>query len=314
MFYASKHMQSAEYFCTGDMISRKDDWAHYVLSVPLYTHFTSSLRRYPDIIVHRTLNAVIEAEQVYLKQKKSSTVRNGVKATSYEMERCFTGLQFSKDAAESEEGRKVLSAAAKKFKVPSSENLGEVAAYCNERKWAGHRAEEAGQKLYMWALIKNKEIVVCNARVLGLGPRFMSVYVPKLAMERRIYYDEVEGLSVEWLEATGTLVLDAWRNKPTQRRGPQEKCRALEEVVMLVNPSESILSEEDEESGVTEASGCTAKSVLLSDDAVKAQAAPAVLPLVIHYLSDIPVVLHATGGEDSAVDIGVRLYMSSYFK
>ncbi|XP_062220345.1 DIS3-like exonuclease 2 [Phragmites australis] len=314
MFYASKQMQSAEYFCTGDLISRKDDWAHYALSVPLYTHFTSPLRRYPDIIVHRMLNAVIEAEEEYLKQKKSSTGQNGVKAASCEMDRCFTGLQFSKDAAESEEGKKALSAAAKKFKVPSSENLGEVAAHCNERKCAGRRAEEAGQKLYMWALIKNKEIVVCNARVLGLGPRFMSVYVPKLVMERRIYYDEVEGLSVEWLEATGTLVLDAWRNKPPQRRGTQVRCRSIEEVAMLVNPSESILPEEDEESGSTEAGGRSAKSVLMSDDAVKAQAAPAFLPLVIHYLSDIPVVLHATGGEDSAVDIGVRLYMSSYFK
>ncbi|KAL6633525.1 hypothetical protein ACP70R_026196 [Stipagrostis hirtigluma subsp. patula] len=315
MFYASKQMQSAEYFCTGDLISRKDDWAHYALSVPLYTHFTSPLRRYPDIIVHRTLNAVIEAEQAYLKQKKYSMGQNGVKAASCEMmDRCFTGLQFSKDAAESEEGKELLSAAAKKFKVPSSDNLGEVAEHCNERKWAGRRAEEAGQKLYMWALIKNKEIVVCNARVLGLGPRFMSVYVPKLAMERRIYYDEVEGLSVEWLEATGTLVLDACRNKHLQRRGTQVKCRAFEEVAMLVNPSESMLSEEDEESGATEPGSCTAKSVLLSDDAVKAHAAPAVLPLVIHYLSDIPVVLHAIGGEDSAVDIGVRLYMSSYFK
>ncbi|KAL6912112.1 hypothetical protein ACP4OV_000917 [Aristida adscensionis] len=315
MFYASKQMQSAEYFCTGGLINRKDDWAHYALSVPLYTHFTSPLRRYPDIIVHRTLNAVIDAEQAYLKQKKFPTGQNGVRAASSEMmDRCFTGLQFSKEAAESEEGKEALSAAAKKFKVPSSENLGEVAEHCNERKWAGRRAEEAGQKLYMWALIKNKEILICNARVLGLGPRFMSVYVPKLAMERRIYYDEVQGLSVEWLEATGTLVLDACRNKPPQRRGTQVKCRAIEEVAMLVNPSESVLSEEDEESGVTEPGSDTAESVLLSDNAVKTQAAPAVLPLVIHYLSDIPVVLHATGGEDSAVDIGVRLYMSSYFK
>ncbi|RLM79345.1 DIS3-like exonuclease 2 [Panicum miliaceum] len=314
MFYASKQMQSAEYFCTGDLISKKDDWAHYALSVPLYTHFTSPLRRYPDIIVHRTLNAVIEAEQVYMKQKKSSTGQNGVKASCELMDRCFTGLQFSRDAAESEEGKKALSAAAKKFRVPSSENLGEVAEHCNERKWAGRRAEEAGQKLYMWALIKNKEIVVCNARVLGLGPRFMSVYVPKLAMERRIYYDEVEGLTVEWLEATGTLVLDACRNKPAQRRGTQMKSRPIEEVAMVVNPSETMLSEEDEESGATEAGGCTAKSVLLSGDAVKAPDAPAVLPLVIHYLSDIPVVLHATGGDNCAVDIGVRLYMASYFK
>jgi DIS3-like exonuclease 2 len=78
-----------------------------------------------------------------------------------------------------------------------------------------------------------------------------------MQMERRIYYDEVEGLSVEWLEATGTLVLDACRHRPAQRRGTQVKCRAMEEVAMLINPSESILSEEDEESGATEALGDT---------------------------------------------------------
>lgn len=133
-----------------------------------------------------------------------------------------------------------------------------------------------------------------------------------MQMERRIYYDEVEGLLVEWLEATGRLVLDAFWNKPIQRRVTHMKCRPIEEVAMVVNPSE--LSEEDEESGATEAGACTVKPVFLSGNAVKAQAAPAVLPLVIHYLSDIPVVLHAIGGEDCAVDIGVRLYMASYFK
>ncbi|CAL9161071.1 unnamed protein product [Musa hybrid cultivar] len=50
-------MQLAVYFCTGDLRGRDDEWAHYGLSIPLYTHFTSPLRRYADIIVHRTLAA-----------------------------------------------------------------------------------------------------------------------------------------------------------------------------------------------------------------------------------------------------------------
>jgi protein SSD1 len=61
-------MQRAKYFCSGAMDISK--YRHYALNEAVYTHFTSPIRRYADVVVHRLLDAAIHAKDKKRKKKK----------------------------------------------------------------------------------------------------------------------------------------------------------------------------------------------------------------------------------------------------
>ncbi|XP_072378144.1 DIS3-like exonuclease 2 [Diabrotica undecimpunctata] len=54
--FTSKAMIRAQYFCAS-VKDGAEEFKHYALSTPIYTHFTSPIRRYADIMVHRLLAA-----------------------------------------------------------------------------------------------------------------------------------------------------------------------------------------------------------------------------------------------------------------
>lgn len=56
-------MMQAVYFCSGTL--PPEEYHHYGLAMPIYTHFTSPIRRYSDLIVHRLLAVAITADQTY---------------------------------------------------------------------------------------------------------------------------------------------------------------------------------------------------------------------------------------------------------
>jgi len=53
-------MLPAEYIASGEF--EQEEWCHFALNIPYYTHFTSPIRRYADVLVHRLLQATLDGK------------------------------------------------------------------------------------------------------------------------------------------------------------------------------------------------------------------------------------------------------------
>ncbi|GMT04291.1 hypothetical protein PENTCL1PPCAC_26465, partial [Pristionchus entomophagus] len=102
--FMMKPMQLARYFCTGTVKS-KEAYHHYALNVPFYTHFTSPIRRYADVMVHRLLAAAcgyapapsLPPNEIQKQAEHCNYRKNTAKAVSDKSSETFFGL-FVKQA------------------------------------------------------------------------------------------------------------------------------------------------------------------------------------------------------------------------
>jgi DIS3-like exonuclease 2 len=174
---ASRPMRPAAYFCTGDPeIEVYKEWKHWALSIDRYTHFTSPIRRYPDVVVHRLLYAALVDE-----------FAQRVEAGDPDVAAC------PESAAEIRERAPTLA---------EMTELVTVAERCNEHKLAAKRSGEMSGVLYLCLMLKDRGPMKLRASVFDLWSGGLAVVVREYTLEYRLKHEALHADTFEYREDT----------------------------------------------------------------------------------------------------------------
>uniref|UniRef100_A0A674HLH4 DIS3-like exonuclease 2 n=1 Tax=Taeniopygia guttata TaxID=59729 RepID=A0A674HLH4_TAEGU len=148
----SRPMQMALYFCTG-VLHDETLFHHYALNVPFYTHFTSPIRRYADIVVHRLLSASLGARSPIRMEKeaiqKQADHCNDRKMASKRVQELSADLFFSvfvRECGPLESEAMVMGVLSKAFDVLVLKFGVQKRIYCNALPLVDFRFQKVGKK------------------------------------------------------------------------------------------------------------------------------------------------------------------------
>ncbi len=179
----------------------EENLGHFALAAPSYTHFTSPIRRYPDLIVHRILKDVLRSgvENPHFSQKRGEMGHPGADNPHFSQERGEMG--HPADEGPSPWSKRRDHAAHREEHSPltgpiSGEELHEIA---EESSQSERRADDAERDLMEW-----KKVKFMQERV---GSEFDGLVT---SVTKFGFFVELTDLFVEGLVPLNTLIDDRY--------------------------------------------------------------------------------------------------------